>query len=70
LRSAVVVGAGVFGGSLALRLASSGWEVTLVEQYPPGHVRAASGGESRLIRFSHGANDWYSHRLYELMYGA
>jgi sarcosine oxidase len=60
LRSAVVVGAGVFGGSLALRLASSGWEVTLVEQYPPGHVRAASGGESRLIRFSHGANDWYS----------
>jgi glycine/D-amino acid oxidase-like deaminating enzyme len=60
LRSAVVVGAGVFGGSLALRLVSNGWEVTLVEQYPPGHVRAASGGESRLIRFSHGANDWYT----------
>ncbi|HEY3050441.1 MAG TPA: FAD-dependent oxidoreductase, partial [Gaiellaceae bacterium] len=60
LRSAVVVGAGVFGGSLALRLVSSGWEVTLVEQYPPGHVRAASGGESRLIRFSHGGNDWYT----------
>jgi glycine/D-amino acid oxidase-like deaminating enzyme len=60
LPSAVVVGAGVFGGSLALRLASSGWDVTLVEQYPPGHVRAASGGESRLIRFSHGASDWYT----------
>jgi sarcosine oxidase len=60
LPSAVVVGAGVFGGSLALRLVSSGWQVTLVEQYPPGHVRAASGGESRLIRFSHGANDWYT----------
>jgi glycine/D-amino acid oxidase-like deaminating enzyme len=60
LRSAVVVGAGVFGGSLALRLVSSGWEVTIVEQYPPGHVRAASGGESRLIRFSHGASDWYT----------
>jgi sarcosine oxidase len=60
LRSAVVVGAGVFGGSLALRLVSSGWEVTLVEQYPPGHVRAASGGESRLIRCSHGAADWYT----------
>ena len=60
MRSAVVVGAGVFGGSVALRLVSSGWEVTLVEQYPPGHVRAASGGESRLIRFSHGAADWYS----------
>ena len=60
MRSAVVVGAGVFGGSLALRLVSSGWDVTLVEQYPPGHVRAASGGESRLIRFSHGENDWYT----------
>jgi glycine/D-amino acid oxidase-like deaminating enzyme len=60
LPSAVIVGAGVFGGSLALRLVSSGWEVTLVEQYPPGHVRAASGGESRLIRFSHGASDWYT----------
>jgi sarcosine oxidase len=60
LPSAVVVGAGVFGGSLALRLVSSGWEVTLVEQYPPGHVRAASGGESRLIRFAHGDNDWYT----------
>jgi sarcosine oxidase len=58
--SAIVVGAGVFGGSLALRLVSSGWEVTLVEQYPPGHVRAASGGESRLIRCSHGSNAWYT----------
>jgi glycine/D-amino acid oxidase-like deaminating enzyme len=60
LHSAVVVGAGVFGGSLALRLVSSGWDVTVVEQYPPGHVRAASGGESRLIRFSHGDNAWYT----------
>jgi glycine/D-amino acid oxidase-like deaminating enzyme len=60
LASAVIVGAGVFGGSLALRLASSAWDVTLVEQYPPGHVRAASGGESRLIRFSHGSSVWYT----------
>ena len=60
LRSAVVVGAGIFGGSLALRLVSSGWDVTVVEQYPPGHVRAASGGESRLIRFAHGDNAWYT----------
>jgi sarcosine oxidase len=60
LPSAIVVGAGVFGGSLALRLVSSGWDVTLVEQYPPGHVRAASGGESRLIRSSHGSASWYT----------
>jgi glycine/D-amino acid oxidase-like deaminating enzyme len=60
LRNAVVAGAGIFGGSLALRLVSSGWDVTIVEQYPPGHVRAASGGESRLIRFAHGDNAWYT----------
>jgi sarcosine oxidase len=57
--SAVVVGAGIFGGSLALELAGRGWDVTLVDRYPPGHVRAASGGESRLIRAAHGADTWY-----------
>jgi sarcosine oxidase len=50
----------VFGASLAHRLAGSGWDVTLVEQYSPGHVRAASGGENRLIRFSHGPDEWYT----------
>ena len=58
--SAVIVGAGVFGASLAHQLAGSAWEVTLVEQYVPGHVRAASGGESRLIRFAHGSASWYT----------
>jgi sarcosine oxidase len=58
--SAVVVGAGVFGASLARRLAGTGWDVTLVDRYPPGHVRAASGGESRLLRCSHGNDDWYT----------
>jgi glycine/D-amino acid oxidase-like deaminating enzyme len=58
--SAVVVGAGAFGAATALALARSGWSVTLVDRYPPGHVRAASGGESRLIRFSHGSDAWYT----------
>jgi glycine/D-amino acid oxidase-like deaminating enzyme len=57
--SAIVVGAGVFGGSLAHELLERGWTVTLVDRYPPGHVRAASGGESRLIRSAHGAEAWY-----------
>ena len=57
--SAVIVGAGIFGGSLAHELVERGWEVTLVDQYPPGHVRAASGGESRLIRAAHGSDVWY-----------
>jgi glycine/D-amino acid oxidase-like deaminating enzyme len=60
VQSAVVVGAGVFGSSVAHRLTLAGWEVTLVDRYPPGHVRAASGDESRLIRFSHGADRWYT----------
>jgi sarcosine oxidase len=62
--TAIVVGAGVFGTSLARHLAGSGWEVSLVEQYQPGHVRAASGGESRLIRFAHGADAWYTRSAY------
>lgn len=55
-----MVGAGVFGSSVAYRLTQAGWRVTLVEQYTPGHVRAASGDETRLIRFAHGADRWYT----------
>ena len=58
--SALVIGAGTFGASLARRLAHDDWDVTLVEQAEPGHERAASGGESRLIRCSHGADAWYT----------
>src|SRR4051795_11377810 len=56
--SAVVVGAGVFGASLARHLAIAGWEVTLVEQEAPGWPGSSSGGESRLIRFAHGLDAW------------
>jgi sarcosine oxidase len=58
--SAEIVGAGIFGASLAHRLARDGWEVTLYERHEPGHPRAASGGESRLIRYAHGADAWYT----------
>jgi sarcosine oxidase len=57
---AIVAGAGVFGTSVAHRLTAAGWDVTIVDPYPPGHVRAASGDESRLIRFSHGLERWYT----------
>ena len=60
MSSAIVVGSGIFGGSVAHELVERGWEVTLVDRYPPGHVRAASGGESRLIRCSHGSAAWYT----------
>jgi sarcosine oxidase len=57
--SAVIAGAGVFGASVAHRLTVAGWDVTIVDPYPPGHVRAASGHETRLIRFAHGTDRWY-----------
>ena len=58
--AAIVVGAGVFGAALADRLAGERWDVTLVDRYAPGHERAESGGESRLMRFSHGSDAWYT----------
>ena len=58
--SAIVIGAGVFGASLADRLAREGWEVTLVDRFEPGHARAESGGETRLIRCSHGPDGFYA----------
>lgn len=50
----IVVGAGVLGAWSALHLARRGVDVLLVEALSPGHVRASSGGESRLIRCGHG----------------
>ena len=60
MSTATVVGAGVFGASTARELLQRGWDVTLVEQYTPGTVRSASGGDSRLLRFAHGDVEWYS----------
>ena len=58
--SAIVAGAGVFGAAVADRLAGDGFEVTLVERAEPGHAGAESGGESRLMRFSHGPDALYT----------
>src|SRR5581483_4474787 len=58
--SAVVAGAGVTGAAVARALAARGWRVTLVEQYAPGTVRSASGGDTRLLRAAHGEADWYT----------
>ena len=60
MSSACVVGAGVFGASLARELALRDWDVTLVEQYTPGTVRSASGGDTRLLRAAHGDGEWYT----------
>lgn len=57
---ALVVGAGVFGASTARELQRRGWDVTVVEQYAPGNARSGSGGDTRLLRFSHGEVEWYT----------
>ncbi|GMU66690.1 MAG: oxidoreductase [Acidobacteriota bacterium] len=68
-RSALVVGAGAFGGWSALHLLRRGFEVTLVDAWGPGNSRASSGGETRVIRGSYGARGVYTRltaRAFEL----
>jgi len=49
----VVIGAGAFGGWTALSLLRSGARVTLCDTWGPGHSRASSGGETRIIRHTY-----------------
>jgi monomeric sarcosine oxidase len=56
----VVVGAGVFGSWTAWHLTSRGQRVLLLDAYGTAHSRASSGGESRIIRMSYGADEIYT----------
>ncbi|MBA3372826.1 MAG: FAD-dependent oxidoreductase [Actinomycetota bacterium] len=58
--SVIVVGAGVFGAATAHELARRGWSVTLLDMAESGNTRAASTGESRLLRCGHGTDRWYT----------
>jgi sarcosine oxidase len=55
-----VIGAGVFGAWTAWHLAKRRQRVVLVDSYGPGHSRASSGGETRIIRMGYGADDLYT----------
>jgi sarcosine oxidase len=55
-----VIGAGAFGGWTALFLLRSGARVTLLDAWGPGNSRSSSGGESRIIRGTYGANQPYT----------
>ena len=55
-----VIGAGVFGAWTAWHLAKRGKRVVLIEAYGPGHSRASSGGETRIIRMGYGADELYT----------
>lgn len=56
----VVIGAGVLGAWTAWHLAKRKQRVALVEMYGPGHARASSGGESRIIRMGYGPDEIYT----------
>jgi sarcosine oxidase len=60
--SAIVVGAGVFGASLAHELAGRDWDVSLLDPFEPGHARATSGDDGRFLRYVHrdDPEDWYT----------
>lgn len=58
-RRVLVVGAGAFGGWTALYLRRAGAHVTLVDAWGPGNSRASSGGETRIIRATYGADQPY-----------
>jgi glycine/D-amino acid oxidase-like deaminating enzyme len=60
VNSATVVGAGAFGAAIGRELAGRGFAVDVVEQYTPGNVRSASGGDTRLLRMAHGDASWYA----------
>jgi len=55
-----VIGAGAFGGWTALYLVNGGAKVTLVDAWGPGNSRASSGGETRVIRGTYGADSPYT----------
>lgn len=55
-----VVGAGVFGAWIAWHAARSGQRVVLIDQHSPGHTRASSGGETRVIRMAYGPDAIYT----------
>src|ERR1041384_6938922 len=57
--TAIVVGAGAFGGWTALYLLQHGIKVTLIDAWGAGNSRSSSGDETRVIRSTYGANEQY-----------
>ncbi len=55
-----VIGAGAFGGWTALHLLERGARVTLLDAWGPGNSRASSGGETRIMRCTYGADHAYT----------
>ena len=60
----IVIGAGAWGGWTALHLQKSNADITLLDSYGPGNSRSGSGGESRAIRATYGADEIYSKMVF------
>ncbi len=58
--TAIVIGAGAFGGWTALELVRRRARVTLIDAWGPGNARASSGGETRVIRACYGSRAIYT----------
>ena len=61
----VIVGAGVMGSATAYWLSRAGKRVALLDKHQPGHVGAASGDESRTIRYQYRGQDVYTEMVVE-----
>lgn len=59
-RTALVLGAGVFGLEASLALAARGFAVTLVDEGPVPHPLAASTDVSKAVRMDYGDDDAYA----------
>jgi glycine/D-amino acid oxidase-like deaminating enzyme len=59
MSKAIVVGAGVFGLSVARELAGRGWSVLLIDRNAPG-TAGPSSARLRVLRCSNGADEWYT----------
>jgi monomeric sarcosine oxidase len=59
-RHVVVIGAGAFGGWIALYLLRRGARVTLLDAWGPGNALASSSGETRVMRGTYGPDQPYT----------
>jgi sarcosine oxidase len=53
-----IIGAGVIGCATAWALSEHGDDVTLVEQFEPGHARGSSHGRTRIVRLAYPDPAW------------
>lgn len=69
IRTAVVVGAGVFGLATALELRGRGWAVDLLDRAPPPHPDASSTDLSKIVRVDYGDDPFHVAFAEEAMEG-